>query len=433
MGDLKSGTSSYSQERQKQIFTDGFCGKQPVVPADFDLLKSKARKKMTAEAFAYVSGGAGDESTISSNRQAFRKWRIQPRMLCDVSEVDTSVNILGTASPAPFMLAPIGVLEMAHPRADLAVAKAAAGQGIPFIFSSQASIDMETCTAAMDGSPRWFQLYWSKNDELVKSFVNRAEQCGCSAIVLTLDTTMLGWRPRDLDLAYLPFLRAKGIAQYTSDPVFQQMVEDAHEPANDDKITLSAIKNLIRMSSNYSGSFWENITTKKPLKAVKTFIDTYSRPSLTWNDLSFLRELTDLPIILKGILHPADAQKAVDCGMDGIIVSNHGGRQVEGAVSSLEMLPKIAEKVGAQTTILFDSGIRSGADIVKAIALGADSVLIGCPYVYGLALNGTEGVTSIIQNFRADLELTMGLSGCKNIDEIKSGEILLKKRTKEHE
>lgn len=425
MDDLHGGSLSFSKERQKNIFTGGFRGQNPVVPVSFDALKAKARARISNKAFAYIAGGAGDESTIDSNRKAFNKWRILPRMLRNVSSIDTSVSLFNTTSPVPFMLAPIGVLEVANTEADLAVARAAAAKKVPFIFSSQASVDMESCAGAMGSSLRWFQLYWSKNDDLVKSFVKPAEQCGCEAIVLTLDTTMLGWRPRDLDLAYLPFLHAKGIAQYISDPVFQAMVDEAPKPDNKDGITFSAIINLIAMSQKYPGSFWKNITTKRPLKAVKTFIDTYSRPSLTWDNLSFLRDLTSLPILLKGILNPNDAQKAVDCGMDGIIVSNHGGRQINGAVSALQMLPEIAQKVGQQTTILFDSGIRSGSDIIKALALGADSVLVGRPYVYGLAIAGSSGVQEVIENFRADVELTMGLSGCKNIDEIRNSDILI--------
>ena len=423
MGDAHNA-QSFSRNWQKTIFTGGFRGKKPIIPVQYHELKLQAKNAMSPEAFAYVAGGAGKEETIERNSTAFQQWKIQPRMLNDVSQIDTSVSILNTSSPVPFMLAPIGVLEMAHPEADLAVARAAAAEGIPFIFSNQASATMETCAGAMGSSPRWFQLYWSKNNDLVESFVNRAEQCGCEAIVLTLDTTMLGWRPRDLDLAYLPFLRAKGMAQYITDPVFQQMVNEAPEPHNEDRITLQAIKNLFKASRSYPGSFWNNIRTKRPIKAAKTFVDTYSRPSLTWGDLSFLRELTSLPIILKGILHPDDARKAVDCGMDGIIVSNHGGRQVDGAAAALDVLPDIAQAVGNQTTVLFDSGIRTGSDIVKALALGADTVLLGRPYVYGLAIGAAAGVRAVIQNLRAELELSMGLSGCRSIQDLKRNEIL---------
>jgi lactate 2-monooxygenase len=308
---------------------------------------------------------------------------------------------------------------MVHEKADLAVARAASSENIPFIFSNQASFSMERCSSVMGRSPRWFQLYWSTNNDLVKSFVARAEKCGCDAIVLTLDTTRLGWRPRDLDMDYLPFLRGKGIAQYTSDPVFNHMMESLPAGNRDARgVTLNSLKVLFQMSKNYPGSFWKNLFSDKPRKAVKTFIETYSRPSLTWKDLSFLRSLTDLPIILKGILDKHDAQKAIQTNMDGIIVSNHGGRQVDGCISSIEALPGITEAVQGRIPILLDSGIRGGSDMFKALALGADAVLIGRPYVYALALAGEAGVREIIQNLRADFELTMGLSGLKSVKDI---------------
>jgi lactate 2-monooxygenase len=413
-----------ARERQKEIFIGGFRGKMPRVPISFDELEAKARQAMSSKAFAYIAGSAGKETTAKNNSRAFDKWHIKPRMLRDVSNIETSTKVCNTSLPFPCMLAPVGVLEMAHPKADKAVAQAAAAENTPYIFSNQASISMEDCAEVMGTSPRWFQLYWSKNNDLVKSFVKRAEQCGCEAIVLTVDTTMLGWRPRDLNLAYLPFLEDKVIAQYTSDPAFRKMVNRAPEPKNEERTTLTVIKNLIKMSRKYPGSFWKNLTTQKPLKAVKTFIDTYSRPSLKWDDLNFLRDLTTLPILLKGITHPKDALKAAECGMDGIIVSNHGGRQVDGAIPALEALPDIAKAVGADMDVLFDSGIRSGADIIKAIALGADAVLLGRPYAYALAIAGRPGVQELIKNFKADFELHLGLSGCRSIDELKTKNIL---------
>ena len=414
-----SSDKSYARERQSEIFLGNLRGKEREIPVSFDKLKEAASKKMSAEAFAYVAGSAGEESTKTENRRGFKKWQIIPRMLRDVSSVNTNITLFGNSYPCPFLLAPIGVLEMAHQDADLAVAKAATEEGVPFIFSSQASVSMEKCSQVMDQSPRWFQLYWSTNNDLVKSFVERAEQCGCDAIVLTLDTTKLGWRPRDLDLDYLPFLRGMGIAQYTSDPVFQQMMKTpVAESDESPKLTLNSVKALIQMAKNYPGGFWSNLLSDKPRKAVKTFIESYSRPSLTWENLSFLRSLTDLPIILKGILHPEDARKSVETGMDGIIVSNHGGRQVDGAISSIDALPSIIDEVKNKIPVLLDSGIRTGSDIFKALALGAEAVLLGRPYVYALSVAGQQGVREVIQNYRADFELNMSLSGCKSIDEI---------------
>lgn len=409
----------FSRERQTDIFLGSLRGKNRTIPVSFDKLRDAAKKKMSKEAYAYIAGSAGRETTKKSNRTDFNQWKITPSMLNDVSECNTDLSLFGHHYPVPFLLAPIGVLDMAHPDADLAVAKAAASENVPFIFSSQASVDMETCSSLMGDSPRWFQLYWSTSDDLVESFVRRAESCGCQAIVLTLDTTMLGWRPRDLDLDYLPFLRGRGIAQYTSDPVFRELMKtslgDADEPP---KLTWESIKALIIMAKNYPGGFWSNLVSEDPRRAVKTFIECYSRPSLTWDDLSFLRSLTDLPILLKGILNPCDARKAIERNMDGIIVSNHGGRQVDGAVSAIEALPDIAKEINGEIPILMDSGIRSGSDMFKAIALGADAVLLGRPYTYALAIAGEQGVQEVIQNYRAEFELTMALSGCRSVDEI---------------
>jgi lactate 2-monooxygenase len=312
------------------------------------------------------------------------------------------------------------VLELVHPEADLAVARAAAKLGVPYIFSNQASCTMESCAAAMGNSPRWFQLYWSKSNELVMSFLRRAEQCGCDAIVVTLDTTMLGWRTRDLELGYLPFLEGRGIAQYTSDPVFTSMLAEADDmPDVKRKITLQTLMGLVQMVTRYPGEgLIRKLRSGKPIKAVRKFISSYSNPSTTWEDLKFLRQHTRLPVLLKGVLHPDDARKAADFGMDGIIVSNHGGRQVDGAISAIEALPAAVKAVGAQIPVLMDSGVRGGADAFKALALGAKAVCIGRPYVYGLAVGGERGAYGVMRHIISEFELTMGLAGCKNLAEI---------------
>jgi lactate 2-monooxygenase len=375
---------------------------------------------MSPEAYAYMAGGAGTESTMRENRQAFDRWRIVPRVLRDVSRRDLRVSLFGRELPTPLLLAPIGVLEMAHPDADLAVARAAAAEGIPMIFSSQASVPMERCAAAMGDAPRWFQLYWSRSDRLVASFVQRAENCGCEAIVLTLDTTMLGWRARDLDLAYLPFLRGKGIAQYTSDPVFLAELDEPLDaaPAEKAAVNLSSLRALAQMIRRHPGSLRSKLRSGEPRKAVQRFVATYSRPSLTWDDLSRLRDLTRLPVLLKGVLHPDDAREAVARGVDGIVVSNHGGRQVDGAVGALDALPAVVEAVAGRVPVLFDSGVRGGADVFKALALGAAAVCLGRPYTYGLAIAGEVGVREVIRNLVADFDLTLGLAGCRSLAEV---------------
>lgn len=410
------------RQRQSEIYLRGMHGEGPAVPVDVETLEAEARRALSEEAYAYVAGGAGTEDSIAENREAFRRWRIVPRILRDVSERDLSIELFGDRLPSPFLLAPIGALEMVHDEADLAAGRAAAEEGIPLVFSSQASVPMEEVAEAMGDAPRWFQLYWSTSDELVESFVARAETAGCSALVVTLDTTLLGWLPRDLDLAHLPFLRGMGIAQYTSDPVFNRLIEEeTHRRENLSRnrpLTLSTLKSLFDLVTSYPGSLLENLRSGEPIRAVQTFIDIYSRPSLTWDDLAFLRNLTDLPILLKGILAPEDGRKAVDVGVDGVIVSNHGGRQVDGAVGALDALPGIVEAVDGRMPVLFDSGIRTGADIFKALALGAEAVLIGRPYCYGLAAGGQGGVRSVIRNYKADFDLTMGLAGCRSPREI---------------
>ena len=407
------------RQRQADIYLGALSGARRSVPVDPARLEEAASKRMSPEAFAYIAGGAGLEETMRVNRDAFDRLRIVPRVLRDVSTRDTSVELFGRRLPGPFLLAPIGVLEMAHREADLAVARAAAAKGVPMIFSNQASVPMERCAESMGTGPRWFQLYWSTSNELVESLVGRAEACGCAAIVVTLDTTLLGWRTRDLDLAYLPFLRGKGIAQYTSDPVFRRLVDQVDEgPTKRPRPTLAGLSALFQLTRAYPGSFLANIRSPRPRTAVRQFLEIYSRPSLTWEDLPFLRERTKLPILLKGVLHPEDARRAVDGGVDGLVVSNHGGRQIDGEIATVDALPAIVEAVDRQVPILLDSGVRGGADAFKAVALGASAVLIGRPYVYGLAIAGERGVRDVLQNFLADFDLTMGLAGCASIDEI---------------
>jgi lactate 2-monooxygenase len=279
---------------------------------------------------------------------------------------------------------------------------------------------MEACAEEMGDSPRWFQLYWSTSDELVESLVGRAEACGCEAIVVTLDTTLLGWRSRDLAMAYLPFLRGKGIAQYTSDPVFQRLIADAsgERSAPAPRPNLAALGTLIQVLRNYPDRFWPALRSGRARRAVERFVEIYSRPSLNWDDLPFLRERTKLPIVLKGILHPDDARRAIDAGVDGILVSNHGGRQVDGSIATIDALPPVVEAVDGRVPVLLDSGVRGGADMFKAIALGATAVCIGRPYLWGLAVAGEAGVREVLRNFIADFDLTMGLAGCRSLAEV---------------
>lgn len=375
---------------QNEIYFQGLGGVKPDLPTDLTKLEALAEQKLPPEAFGYIAGSAGTETTANANRSAFGNWQIVPRMLRDVGVRELSVDIFGKTLPAPVLLAPIGVLSILHPDGELAVAKAAAATGVPMILSTAASNTIEDVAEAngADGL-RWYQLYWPKDRDLAASFLSRAKAAGYNALVVTLDTVTMAWRPRDLNQAYLPFLKGIGVANYFSDPVFQKAIGGEVTDAN------------------------------RP-QALLHWIANFSDATNTWEDLAFVREHWDGPIVLKGIQHPDDARQAVDAGMDGVVVSNHGGRQVDGAVGSLEMLPEVVDAVGDRTTVLFDSGIRCGADVAKALALGAKAVLLARPYGYGLALGGEAGVRHTIRCLLADLELTMTLMGVKNIAELSS-------------
>lgn len=367
---------------QSEVYLRGLAGERPELPMTADGLEHAARGALSAEAFAYIVGGASSERTVAANRAAFARYRIVPRMLRPISERDLSTTLLGTPMTAPVLTAPVGVLGQVHPDAERAVTRAAAALGVTSVLSTASSVTMEDVAASAPGAHRWFQLYWPRDPELAESFVRRAESAGYEAIVLTVDTWALGWRPRDLELAHLPFLRAEGIANYLSDPVFRSRL--ANPPEESEEATQ---------------------------QAVLTWVGLFGNPGLGWSDLTMLREWTRLPILLKGICHPDDARIALDAGIDGVIVSNHGGRQVDGARAALDCLPGVVAAVEGRAPVLLDSGIRCGADVVIALALGAQAVLLGRPWVYGMALDGEHGVTHVLRSLLADLDLTLALSG----------------------
>jgi lactate 2-monooxygenase len=385
MSDPSAGWSA-GLARQLEIYRAGLAGKTPEQPVSFEELEREACSVLNPSAYDYVAGGAGSEDTMRANLAAFREHRLIPRYLRDVSRRDLGVELLGTRLPTPILLAPIGVLGILHKDAELAVARAAVSTGVPMILSTVSSTPMERVAEAMGDAPRWFQLYWPRSDELAASLVQRAERAGFGAIVVTVDTYLLAWRERDIHNAYLPFFRGDGLANYFSDPVFRQAV---------------------------GGDPLAN-----PARTFEYFAQVFSDPSRTWADLEKLRQYTRLPILIKGVLHPDDAIRAVDHGAAGVIVSNHGGRQLDGAIAALDALPTVADAVGHKTTVLFDSGIRRGSDVLKAIALGARAVLLGRPYAYGLAVAGEHGVRDVLANLIADLDLALGLTGCASLGEL---------------
>ena len=348
--------------------------------------ESLASEKLDPGAFDYIAGGAGGESTMRANREAFERRRIRPRMLTGNTKRELGVEILGTTSPAPFLLAPVGVLSIAHPEGEVAVARAAAELGIPFTLSSAASTSIEEIAEAMGDAPRWFQLYWINDREIIASLLSRAEAAGFSGVVVTLDTPILGWRPRDLRKAYLPFIKGEGCAQFFTDPVFRAKLD---KPPEEDQLTAAAM-----------------------------MLATFPHLQLTWDDLAWLRELTSLPMLVKGVLTGEDAVLARDAGVEGVIVSNHGGRQVDGGVAALDALVEVREALGADATVLMDGGIRHGADVVKALALGADAVMVGRPYAYGLAVGGQEGVEEVLRQLWAETDITMALAGLSSVRDL---------------
>ncbi len=373
-------------ERQLEMYQKGLFGQPETFPLTYSELENSAREKLKPEAFDYVAGSAGLETTANANLYAFDRWWLVPRILRNVAQRNLSIHLFGHTYRTPIMVAPVGVQKIIHPDGELATAKACASLGIPFVLSTVSSYSIEQVAEVMGDAPCWFQLYWSKNFEVAGSFVRRAEQAGYQAIVVTLDTHMLAWRPRDLRHAYLPFMQGEGLANYFTDPVFRSLL--ASPPEED------------------------------PVSAVLQFAQIFGNSSLTWDDLAFLREQVQIPILLKGILHPDDAREAVRRGVDGIIVSNHGGRQVDGAIPALSALPAIVDAVEGRIPVLFDSGIRCGSDALKALALGAQAVLLGRPVMWALAIGGEEGVRTYLRNFIAEFELALGLTGCADINEV---------------
>jgi len=346
----------------------------PIAPEDWE---AAAEAKLDPGAFGYIAGGAGGEATVRANLEAFERRRLRPRMLAGNASRDLSVEVLGLHSASPFFLGPVGVLSIAHEEKEVGAARGAAMAGVLFVLSSAASSSIEEVAEVMGDAPRWFQLYWISDREVCESFVARAEAAGYGAIVVTLDTLMLGWRPRDLRNAYLPFLSGQGCAQFFSDPVFRSRLDKSPE---DDLLTAAA-----------------------------TMLATFPNLGLTWDDLRWLRDRTKLPLLVKGVLTAEDARRAVDAGCDGIVVSNHGGRQVDGAVASLDALLEVRSVVGVP--LLVDGGVRGGADVLKAVALGANAVLLGRPYAYGLAVGGQAGVEAVLRQLLAETDITLALLG----------------------
>lgn len=372
---------------QLEIYLQGLAGVRPSLPMTYAQLAERAEASLSAEVFSYVAGGAGDEHTQDLNVTAFDRYGLIPRMLAGAAERDLSVELLGLSMSSPLMLAPVGVIGLCAQdgHGDLATARAAARTGVPMIASTLSADPMEDVAAALGDTPGWFQLYTPADRELAASFVRRAEAAGFQGIVVTLDTQILGWRPRDLALASFPQLQGKCLANYFSDEVFRAKLQ---KPPEED-----------------------------PRAAALAWALGFSDPALSWDDLAWLRSLTDLPLLLKGIGHPEDVRRAIDGGVDGIYCSNHGGRQANGGAAAIDLLPGVVEAAG-DVPVVFDSGVRGGEHVVKAIALGARAVGVGRPYAYGLAVGGEDGIVHVLRSLLAEADLLMAVDGYASLADL---------------
>lgn len=379
---------------QLEVYFGGLAGVRPELPMTYDALAARAAAALPPEVLSYVAGGAGNEFTQDANVTAFDRLGLIPRMFSGAAERDLSVELFGLRLPSPLLLAPVGVIGLCAQdgHGDLATARAAARTGVPMIASTLSVDPLEDVAAQLGDTPGFFQLYTPADRDLAASFVRRAEAAGFKGIVVTLDTQILGWRPRDLAEASFPQLKGKCLANYFSDPLFRAKLEQAPE---DD-----------------------------PRAAALQWALGFSDPGLSWDDLAWLRSLTDLPLLLKGICHPEDVRRAIDGGVDGIYCSNHGGRQANGGAAAIDMLPAVVDAAG-DVPVIFDSGVRAGEHVVKALALGATAVAIGRPYAWGLALGGEEGIVHVLRCLLAEADLLMAVDGYPTIADLDRDALLV--------
>jgi isopentenyl-diphosphate delta-isomerase len=368
----------FGPQRQAALFERLGAGDELPVPLSYEALERLAAEELPESAHAFLAGGAGSETTMGTNRRAFERWGILPRMLRDVTDRDLSVDLLDHTLPVPFVLAPIGMQTLYDPAGERATAAASAAVGVPTCLSTVSSATFETVAAELGDVPKWAQLYLPADEAVSRSFLRRVEEAGYDALVVTVDTPYTGWRTRHQATGDIPLFDGHGVANFFEDPAFRERLADPPEADRD-----AAIAEMIEVSK---------------------------RPEMTWDAVDAVAAETDLPVLVKGILHPEDAIRAMESAA-GVVVSNHGGRQVDGSVAPLETLPAIVDAVGEKGTIVLDSGVRNGADAFKALALGADAVGLGRPYVYALAAGGEAGVRALLKNVVAEFDLTLALAG----------------------
>ncbi|MEV6766758.1 alpha-hydroxy-acid oxidizing protein [Streptomyces sp. NPDC051105] len=383
--------AEYWYTMRDEIFADGLRGRLPRLPADPAELEQLARQHLPVGLWSFVANGAGGGRTLAANRAAFDKWELVPRMLHTDEPLSLRTELLGTRMSAPVLLAPIGLAGLAHPDGEAAAARVVRELGLAMALSNSSSLSLEEVADAAPGAGLWFQLHPPKDDELGASIVRRAEKAGYQGIVVTVDSWTRGWRPADLDHGYDPFLRGQGMGTFLADPVFRRSLPTDVPVGSEPWLAAAAAR-------------WREV---------------FGHSSLSYEYFDRLREATDLPILIKGVLHPDDAEQAVAHGVSGVVVSNHGGRQLDRSMAALDALPAVARQVAGRVPVLFDSGVRSGADAAVALGLGADAVLLGRPWLYGLAIDGAEGVRHVLRCVLAELELTMLMSGAATVADLR--------------
>lgn len=377
---------------ENQVYQAGLKGEKPSITFNCLDWESLAKERLSANSYGYVWGSAGVRDTDTNNKKAFKKWAIVPSRLVKSGFPDLRTSLFGETYDYPIAIAPVGVQRIFHEDGEIATAKAAQKEQVTYILSTASATSIEDVARANGDGSRWYQLYWpqNENNEITVSLLSRAKAAGYKVLVVTLDTYILGWRPSDLDNGYNPFIRPDdiGVALGFSDPVYRHKFYEKHGMTIEEDIETAAAE-------------WAQTV--------------FPGESHSWEDIKFLQDHWEGPIVLKGIQTVADAKRAVDHGVQGIVVSNHGGRQQDGGIGSLDVLPEIVGAVGHELEIIFDSGVRCGADIAKALALGAKMVLIGRPYVYGLALDGENGVQHVLKSLLGDFNLTLHLSGVSSV------------------
>ncbi|CDR18234.1 alpha-hydroxy-acid oxidizing protein [Streptomyces iranensis] len=374
-----------------EVFADGLRGRVPRLPADPALLEEAARQYLPAGLFSFVAGGAGGGRTVAANRAAFDRWELTPRMMPAARPLRLRTELWGTGMSAPVVLAPIGLAGLAHPDGEAAAARVARDLGLAMTLSNSSSLSLEEVAGAAPGAGLWFQLHPPKDEELGASMVRRAEKAGYQAIVVTVDSWARGWRPADLDHGYDPFLRGQGMGTFLADPLFRRSLPADLAVGSEPWLAAAAAR-------------WREV---------------FGHPGLSYAYFDRLREATGLPVLIKGVLHPDDAEQAIAHGVSGVVVSNHGGRQLDRSTAALDALPAVVRQVAGRVPVLFDSGVRSGADVAVALGLGADAVLLGRPWLYGLAIDGAEGVRHVLRCVLAELELTMLMSGAATVGDLR--------------